>query len=139
MPSSVEFHTSKGEYDGAIPVVISSGRMAFASGAADSQNGSFVSPCNLTVVQAIIRVLTSATHANSVLNVGKQGDTDAFLDAYPMNAVAAGVREVPLTVSQWITKDIAKGDVVEFELAQSGNSVGTLAMTLVCMPTSVAG
>lgn len=125
--------TSALQYDGSLPVVINSPVMAYAATAVSNQ-GSFVAPCDLEIVAAVLNVIVTPTHATADLNIGTRADADAFLDLFEVTDLATGVHDL-LTEGGvlWVNKNINRGDVVEFELT-AADTTGDIAVTLVCMP-----
>ena len=136
MSKSPEFRTSAGQFDGALPIVINSPIMTLTATAAGLQDqGSFLAPCDLEIVRALIKVLSSTTSSLAALDIGERGDPDSYLDAYPLTDLVAGLHELDLTASQFATLNINKGDVVEFSSPQA-TAAGVIAVSLVCMPRS---
>ena len=134
MPKAPDHRTSAPQWDGQLAFTISSGVMLHGTGALVNQ-APHVAPCDLEIVSAIVHVVVAATHASAALQVGTRASAAKFLTAAEGNVqnLAAGVYE--FITKTWASKKIKKGDVVEFHLP-AASAVGSIAVTLVCMPGS---
>jgi len=130
---SVSVRSSDVQFDGGLNLVVNSGLVAFGIGAS-SNLGAVVAPCDLTVKSAKLYIGTSPTSANAKVNFGTVADSDAYLNAYSCNGLAAGEYDL-IAATEWVTKSIPKGTLMVFEL-EAATAVGNAALTLVLVPTS---
>lgn len=131
MPKAPTYTTGKGEYDGAIPIVINSPAMTLHT-AVTNQNP-FVAPCDLEIVQVTKNLIEAPGTAAGTVNIGTRADVDAFLVAHSIATTdPTGSEDIP--VSALVTANINKGDVVEFDTGGEATTTGIAAFTVVCMP-----
>jgi hypothetical protein len=114
-------------------LAVHSGRQSWAAGAV-SNLGAIVAPCDGVIVSLDIAVLVAANNAGAKLNFGTVADPDAYLDAYPLNAVGAGVYQV-VNATEMVGRNVSKGDVLVFEL-EAASATGSLAATAIIAPRS---
>jgi len=130
MPSAPTYQTGKCEYDGKMPLAINSGVMTLYTAVAN--NGSFVAPCDLEIVQATVNVIVAPGTAAAALKIGTRAGATAF-ESYSI-ATSHALGAIDLPVSAFTTVNISKGDVVEFGTDGAATSTGDAAVTLVCIP-----
>lgn len=130
MPGASTYQTGKGEFDGALPIVINSPAMALDSAA--THQAPFVMPCNGEIVQATVNLIQAPAGAAAALQFGTRADATAFESYSIATSHATGALDIPL--SGFAETDVSKGDVVEFSTDGSATASGIVAATLVIMP-----
>jgi len=130
MATAPTYRTSAGQFDGKIPIVVNSPVMSLSSAA--SSQGSFVAPCDGTIVQAAMNLIQAPDGATAKLSIGKRGAATAY-DQYSIATThATGAIDLPL--SGFTSTSVTKGDVIEFATDGAATTAGLVAITLVIMP-----
>ncbi len=135
MPKAPDHRTSSPQWDGELALCINSPVMSLSSAAANQ--GSFVAPCDLTIVAIVYNLIAAPDVAAAEVEVGSRADDDEFVAAWSIPTThATGLAELPTDDAAVISLNIDKGDVVEFKTDGGATSTGSIAVTLVCMPRS---
>lgn len=132
--------TSELSYDGAMPHVITSGRMAFGTAAVANQ-GVYVANEAMRIVRAGVRILATTASTAADLQIGTAtGTSNRILQPIDLlGASGAGYYDITMATLWGASgKLIAKGEVVKFGLA-AATAAGSVAVTLELMPQSAAG
>lgn len=132
--------TSEMSYDGAMPAVVNSGRLAFGTAAVANQ-GFYVANTPMRIVRAGVRILATTASTAADLQIGTAtGTSNRILQ--PIDLLGAGgVRYYDIThATLWGAsgKNVAQGEVIKFGLA-AATAAGSIAVTLELMPQSAAG
>lgn len=128
------FRTSEGQFDGAIHYAVSSPLMNLHTAPVLAQ-GEFVAPCDGTIVKVLRNLTVVPGTANATLTIGKNGDTDFFIDDHVLlttgNGGVAGVEDI---TSELANTAVAAGDIIQFATGGEATSTGNVAAVVVIMP-----
>ena len=131
MPKSIEYRTSAGQWDGAMPVVVASGEMSLSSAATSA---GFMVPFDATIVSAKISVIASPD-ATAVVHFGTSSDADHYLTSGHTLANGAAVELVDVTASLTDTAVVA-GEIIEFSTDGGATAAGLVGMAIVLSPNA---
>lgn len=126
-------------WDGAIPIVVQTGRQAWAASAV-SNLGGVVVPWRAYLQRVWLRPLVTATSANALVNLGTESDADGILDGYSLENVAPGLIELSQD-GDFVSAEariIPAGSTVLFEL-EAATAVGAVALAALLVPAEQAG
>lgn len=129
------------------PLIFQSGAIANAT-TAPTQKGSFVAPCDLTIVGCVYSAVAASLSSDTKLNVGARSDDDKFIASYiPVGGNTGGTTATGVVANTGYNVDLTatdgsiveltidKGEFVEFGLdAVAATATGTVAMALICVP-----
>ena len=134
MPKGPMYNTSAARYDGGIPHVFTSGMLTMGNGSTNDLYGN-AAPCDLTVVEAILKIYAAATATGNTAQVrfGAQGDPDSHLDDYSVATLATGVYR--LSATEFADATIDAGEVMEFGHTATVATV-TAGLAVICLPSA---
>lgn len=131
MPKLQTYKTSAVEFDGAMPLAISSGEMTYTT---TSVYGiKHLIPWRCQIQKLWLNVRTTSTDTALFLDIGTMADIDANLDAYRVDASTAGLFVISLdttVVTQWVTQTFAAGDVATISIQTGNTAVISVLMLL---------
>lgn len=131
MTRSTEARSSAIDYDGKGVFIVNSPVMSLSSAAANQ--GSFVAPCDGTIVAAVANLIQAGTGGtNHLLKFGDRATASAFGVTTFTTGSSTGVKD--LLADLTVTKTVTKGQVIEFNTDGGATSGGLVAATLVIAP-----
>ena len=96
--------------------------------------------CDLTIVSVPLTIVTAFTDADTVLDIGDNANTDAYLDSWVIKDVAAGQYDLASSVAVtgaaggWITKSVPKGGCFYASIPNVSGTTGLGYGCIVAMP-----
>lgn len=127
-----------GLYGDQLPFFINSPVMTLHT--AVTNQGSFVAPCDMTIVGCIENLVELPGTANATVLIGTRADPNAFATAITSltsgngGVVGATVLDVATDFDGVSTVNVSQGDVIEFATGGEATTTGLAAYTLVCVP-----
>lgn len=120
-------------FDGKIEHVMTVPLTAWAASAV-SNLGGFVAPCDLDLVQVRWRVLTAATSAAALLNIGADAALDTIVKDVSFNGVGPGTGVIDLTNITLAPRPRAiAGEYIHINL-EAATAVGNIALSALWVP-----
>jgi hypothetical protein len=132
-----KFHNMPGMEDGKtldqMPIFINSPVLTLHT--AQTNQGSFVAPCDLTIIGIAANVLEQPGTAAGTIDIGYNGDDDAYVAAYSFATdETLGYQALDLDDATVLSTSISQGAVVEFTTNGEATTTGEVALTLICIP-----
>lgn len=130
-----EYRTGKAQFDGALPIVINSPVMVMTDAGVTLQ-GSFTAPCDGEIVAIIGNLVAQPSASPCVLKAGIRGNATKFINDFSIPGTQAlGKFEIPVTHASIASRNITKGEIVEFATDGAATATGgNVAISLVIMP-----
>lgn len=132
MPGVPQYNSSAVRWDGQMPFAFTSPAQVFSNGS-NNDLGGHTAPCDLQVVEAVLKIYAAATATDDTAQVrfGKQGDPDSHLDDYSIATLATGSHR--LSATEFAIKTIDAGEAMEFGNTATAATI-TVGLAVVCMP-----
>ncbi len=116
-----------------LPILINSPVMTLHT--AQSNQGSFVAPCDLTIVGIAANVIEAPGTAAGTIDIGTRADDNSNVAAYSFATdETLGYQALDLTDATVLSLTFNQGDVIEFATNGEATTTGLIALTLVCVP-----
>jgi hypothetical protein len=133
MTKAKAVRSSEIQFDGTIPLVVNSPAMTLHT--AQANQGSFVAPCNGTIVAIEGNLIEAPGTAADTIDIGTRANDDALVAAYSIaTSDATGSFNIPLDDATVISLAVSKGDVIEFTTHGAATTTGIVALSVVIMP-----
>lgn len=117
-----------------MPILINSPVMTLHT--ADANNGSFVAPCDLTIVGIAANVIEAPGTAAGTIDIGTYANDDVNVAAYSFATdETLGYQALDLDDATVLSLSFSQGDVIEFTTNGEATTTGLIALTLVCVPS----
>ncbi len=131
------YRTGDAQWNGKMPIAISSPLMSLDT--AETEQGAFIAPCDLEIVQITINVVVTPGTAAGSWNFGTRADVGAFVLANDVAlGVATGPYDLPLDHADVVTLNVNKGDILEFDTGGEATTTGDAVFGIVMMPRGPA-